>query len=426
MFDLLKKKLTGFIGSITGKQEEPPKEEKPVEEKKEETKKPVLPEREEAIDEQIYEEAKREVEKQEEPIILKEGVQEKPHKAESITDSPHRIEAEPLPVIPERRLEEPAPEKSVVKEEPLPARKEERELTPKLGILSKLKALVTNEVTISQQETDSLFQELEIAMLESDVSIETAQFLVNDLRKRIVGKRVAKSEVQQVIKNEVENALVDLMTEIPSHDVLKEINEKQEKPYVILFLGPNGAGKTTTIAKFAKLLEKNSISCVISASDTFRAAAIEQSVHHGANLNVKVVKHIYGADPSAVAFDAISYAKAHDLQVVLIDTAGRQETNQNLLKEMDKINRVVKPDLKLFIGEAIAGNAIIEQVKKFHELVRVDGIILTKLDCDAKGGTALSLAHETKVPVLYVGVGQGYDDLHSFEPEWIVKNVIAK
>jgi len=172
-------------------------------------------------------------------------------------------------------------------------------------------------------------------------------------------------------------------------------------------------------------LRDQGFSSVISASDSFRAAAIEQAAHHGEKLGVKVVKHAYGADPTAVAFDAVAHAKANNIDVVLIDTAGRQETNFNLVKEMEKMNRVLKPDLRVFVGEAIAGHALVEQVKTFKERVGVDAIILTKLDCDAKGGGVFSVAFESKLPVLFLGVGQEYSDLKDFDANWLVDNILA-
>jgi fused signal recognition particle receptor len=267
---------------------------------------------------------------------------------------------------------------------------------------------------------------LEVALLESDVSFETTQFLLGDLQKRLVGKRVAKNSLAGEVQGEVRNALLDLF---PSEKiVLREAIARKrvsKEPYIILFLGPNGSGKTTTIAKIAKRLRDEGFSSVISASDSFRAAAIEQAVHHGEKLGVKVVKHSYGADPTAVAFDAVAHAKANNLDVVLVDTAGRQETNFNLVKEMEKMNRVLKPDLRVFVGEAIAGHALVEQVKTFKEKVGVDAIVLTKLDCDAKGGGVFSIAFESKLPVLFVGVGQEYADLRDFNADWLVDNVLA-
>jgi len=193
----------------------------------------------------------------------------------------------------------------------------------------------------------------------------------------------------------------------------------------ILFLGPNGHGKTTTIAKFVHMLQKNGFSCVISASDTFRAAAIEQTMEHAERLGVTAIKHQYGADPTAVAFDAIKHAEAKGIDVVLIDTAGRQETDRNLIEQLKKISRVVNPDLKLFVVEGIVGNAVIEQVTQFNAAIPLNGVILTKIDCDAKGGTAISIKKATGIPVLYLGVGQGYDDLVPFTTDYIVSRLMT-
>ncbi|MDE1855610.1 MAG: signal recognition particle-docking protein FtsY, partial [Candidatus Micrarchaeota archaeon] len=174
-----------------------------------------------------------------------------------------------------------------------------------------------------------------------------------------------------------------------------------EMPFKILFIGPNGAGKTTSMAKVAHMLLKNGITCIMSASDTFRAAAVEQTVIHAQRLGIEAVKGIYGADPASVAFDAIAHARARGIDVVLIDSAGRQETNASLIEELKKIVRVTKPDLKLFVGESITGNSLLEQVRALNEAVKLDGIILTKLDVDAKGGNTLSILSETDVPVMF-------------------------
>ncbi|NYZ77371.1 signal recognition particle-docking protein FtsY, partial [Candidatus Micrarchaeota archaeon] len=161
------------------------------------------------------------------------------------------------------------------------------------------------------------------------------------------------------------------------------------------------------------------------ASDTFRAAAIEQISVHADRLGVKVIKRDYGSDPASVAYDAVNYAKAHGIDAVLIDTAGRQDTNINLINELKKMDRVIKPDLKIYIGESIAGNALMEQVASFNREIGVDGVILTKLDCDAKGGTILSVARATGVPILYIGTGQGYDDIELFDAAKIAERIVG-
>ena len=195
-------------------------------------------------------------------------------------------------------------------------------------------------------------------------------------------------------------------------------------PVRVLFLGPNGAGKTTMIAKIAHMLKLNGISCVMSASDTFRAAAIEQTEFHANKVGVPVIKGSYGADPASVAFDAIAYAKSHRISVVLIDTAGRQETNKNLVSEIQKISRITRPDATIFIGESTSGNRIAEQINEFSKSVKIDGIILTKLDCDAKGGSAVSISDITGIPILFFGTGESYDALVEYRPEFIADAVL--
>jgi len=195
-------------------------------------------------------------------------------------------------------------------------------------------------------------------------------------------------------------------------------------PYIICFLGVNGTGKTTTIAKIAHYLKKNNISSVAAASDTFRAAAIEQLSYHMQNIGIRVIKHEYKSDPASVAYDAIQHAKAKDVDVVLVDTAGRQVSNKNLMREMQKIVRVSEPDLIVFVGDSLAGNDALNQAKAFNNSVGIDANILTKFDADAKGGAALSISYETKRPILFVGIGQGYDDLEPFDSELFISNIL--
>ena len=193
-----------------------------------------------------------------------------------------------------------------------------------------------------------------------------------------------------------------------------------------MFIGVNGSGKTLAIGKIAAMLKKQGCSSVMAAGDTFRAGAIEQLSIHADNVGVKIVKHGPGADPAAVAFDAIEHAKAKHKDVVLLDTAGRMQTNVNLMDEMTKIKRVAKPDLIIFVGDALSGNDAVEQAKRFNEAVGIDGVILTKVDTDAKGGSALSVAYTIGKPLLFIGVGQGYEDQIPFEPEWMIENIFSK
>jgi fused signal recognition particle receptor len=190
-------------------------------------------------------------------------------------------------------------------------------------------------------------------------------------------------------------------------------------------VGINGTGKTMTLAKLANMFKKKGYSCVLAAADTFRAGSIEQLEKHGQALGVRVIKHKYGADAAAVAWDAVEHARAQHMNIVLIDTAGRMQTNKNLLDEMEKIYRVVKPDLVLFVGDALAGNDAVEQAEKFNNKVPLNGTILTKVDADVKGGAAISISYVTKKPMIFVGVGQKYQDIEPFELDWFIDKVFG-
>ena len=191
----------------------------------------------------------------------------------------------------------------------------------------------------------------------------------------------------------------------------------------MVFVGLNGSGKTTTIAKLAHLLKENKLKCILVAGDTWRKAAIEQLEEHSKKLDIKIVKHSYESDPTSVAFDGVKMAKAHDFDVVLIDTAGRQHSNKNLIEEMKKIVRIIKPDLKIFVGESISGNDLILQVQEFDKAINLDSIILAKTDVDEKGGAIISATYVTRKPIIYLGSGQTYNDLEKFDKNKIIKSL---
>lgn len=289
----------------------------------------------------------------------------------------------------------------------------------KKGFLSFIKEKVTTK-KIDEKQFEELFWELELALLESNVAVEVIEKIKDDLKEKLVNQPIKKSEINNIITNSLKESIENLF-DIPTFNLLQRIKEK--KPLVICFIGINGSGKTTTIAKVAHLLQKNKISCVMAAADTFRAAAIQQLEEHANNLNIKIIKHDYGADSAAVAFDAVKHAEARHIDAVLIDTAGRLHSNEDLMKEMQKLVRVAKPDLKIFIGESITGNDCVEQAKKFNELIGIDAIILSKADIDDKGGAAISVSYITKKPILYLGTGQTYDDLKEFNKEDIIKSL---
>ncbi len=277
-----------------------------------------------------------------------------------------------------------------------------------------------SKVKISEKEFDVYAEELKMLLLENNVAFEVAEEVIKKLREDIVGKEFLKKEIEEEIKESLKNIIKEILVE--PFDLSEKIKGK-DGPYVILFCGINGSGKTTTAAKIAESLKKKGLSIVLAAGDTFRAASIEQLKKHGEKLGIKVIAQDYGSDPAAVGFDAINYAKKNKIDCVLIDSAGRMHTAKNLLKEIEKIVKVCKPDLKIFVGESITGNDAIEQVKSFNWSIGIDGIILTKADIDEKGGTALSVGHVTKKPILYLGTGQEYEQIEPFDKKKFIERL---
>jgi len=299
---------------------------------------------------------------------------------------------------------------------------EKREIEPRLTIGTKLKKAIVRKAVIKEEDIHSLLEEFTLSLLEADVAISVAEKIAEDIKKRLVGKELSgKDDVKKISESAIRESLRDVLKQ-EKIDFVSHV--KHKKPYVILFLGPNGHGKTSTIGKMAKYLQKNHLSSVIAAADTFRAASIEQVEKIAGRVGVKVIKQNYGSDPAAVCFDAIKYAEAHKVDAVLIDTAGRSELNINLMEQMKKIVRVAKPDMKIYIGEALAGNAALEEAKKFNEAIGLDGIIMTKVDCDVKGGSLLSVAYIVKKPVLFITTGQELDNIVPFDDNWFIEKVI--
>lgn len=276
------------------------------------------------------------------------------------------------------------------------------------------------KVKISEKEFDVYAEDLEMLLLENNVALEVAEKIISELKDRIIGKEFLKREVESEVRDFFREIIEEIL--LPPYDFAEKVKEG-ESPYVILFCGVNGTGKTTTIAKVADYLKGKGIVSVLAAGDTFRAASIEQLKTHGERLGVKVISHTYGSDPASVGFDAIAYAKKNKIDCVLIDTAGRMHTAKNLLKEMEKIVKVCTPDLKIFVGESITGNDILEQVRSFDWAIGIDGIVLSKADIDEKGGTALSVGYVTKKPILYLGTGQEYDKFETFDKQKFVEKL---
>jgi fused signal recognition particle receptor len=277
--------------------------------------------------------------------------------------------------------------------------------------------------TISEEKLDELLWDLEVGLLESDVAYTVIESIKNDIKEEIKYASIQKGQINTIIEQVLKHAITHVL-ESNTLDFNKYISTS-EKPVVIMFVGVNGSGKTLSIGKMATMLKKQGYSCVMAAGDTFRAGAIEQLNIHADKVGVKIIKHGPNADPAAVAYDAIEHAKAKHKDIVLLDTAGRMQTNINLMDEMAKIKRVAQPDLILFVGDALSGNDAVEQAKRFNEIVGLDGVILTKVDTDAKGGSALSVAYTIGKPLLFIGVGQGYEDQIPFDAQWMINNIFG-
>ena len=276
------------------------------------------------------------------------------------------------------------------------------------------------------KDLDKVLDEFHMTLLESDIALPAADYIRDQLKLRIEQLQFARfSDPRGQVRGILQEILLSVLEKPGRVDFFRLVEEKKKKgeQLIVVFVGVNGTGKTTSIAKLAHILQKKRYSVILAAGDTYRAGSIQQLEEHARRIGVKTIKHDYGADAAAVAFDAVNYARAHGVNVVLIDTAGRMQTNKNLLEEMRKIVRVTKPDLTVLVVDALTGNDALEQGKVFGEAVKIDGIILAKLDADVKGGSSISLSYILGRPVLLVGTGQGYDDLETFQAKEIVRNM---
>ncbi|MBX8633853.1 MAG: signal recognition particle-docking protein FtsY [Candidatus Thermoplasmatota archaeon] len=304
-------------------------------------------------------------------------------------------------------------------------------LKKRLGLLKDDSAKPVSETAIgeegkkiSDEKLDEICWELELGLLESDVAQGVASEIIAGMKKELRGKRIARGHdlakaIEASLKENVKKILSEYSVDFDS------VVAGTERPTKIMFVGINGTGKTTAVAKLANMLKKKGYTVIIAAGDTFRAGAIEQLKVHGEALDVRIVSHEHGGDAAAVAYDAIEHAGARHRDFVLIDTAGRMQTNNNLMDEMKKIKRVAEPHITIFVGDALAGNDMIEQAKKFDEAVGVDMVILTKIDADAKGGSALSVTRAIRKPIVFLGTGQKYEDLMPFRPEWMAERLVS-
>ena len=381
MFDSLKSKLKGIFKKAPAEIADVPTEEPssvPIEEKREETTPSVPPA-----------EVPQPTKKDEEPIV----------KASE-------------PVV------EQAPPKTLSRKEQMKLEKESK----KKGVVDEMLTDSLLGKKIKDESLDDFLWELEIALLEADVALPVVEEIKEGVRENLIGKKFTRDHtLEEIVELSIKDAVRNVLK-------LNEFDfdawfKGQERPTSIMFVGINGTGKTTAIAKIANRLMKDGYTVVLAAGDTFRAGAIEQLSIHADKLGCKIVKHSQDADPAAVAFDAIEHAKAKKKDAVLIDTAGRMQTNNNLVDEMKKIVRVSKPSLKIFVGDSLAGNDAVEQAKAFDQAIGVDAIILTKIDADSKGGAALSIAHTIGKPIAFVCNGQEYDDIVKFNTEWMISRL---
>ncbi|RLF22016.1 MAG: signal recognition particle-docking protein FtsY [Thermoprotei archaeon] len=297
------------------------------------------------------------------------------------------------------------------------------------SLKNKLKAFIREISTkeLDEKSLSSSAEKLKFLLVENDVALPVAEKLVQDLISSLKGLRISRGEdVYKFTVKSLRESLMKMLSSAPTIDLVEEARKRkgEGKVFVLMFVGPNGHGKTLTVAKVANMLLKNGLSVVFACSDTFRAGAEEQLEVHASRLGVKAIKHRYGADPAAVAYDAVAHAKSRGISTVLIDTAGRLQTDKGLMDELRKIARVTKPDLKILVVDALTGNDAYDMALRFNEAVSIDGAILTKVDADVKGGAAISITAVTGKPVLYLGVGQGYDDLQPFDPKWLVDKIL--
>lgn len=297
---------------------------------------------------------------------------------------------------------------------------------PKRTVRRAIKKIIFRK--LSPEDLEDIIWDLEVSLLESDVALPVVAYVTEKLKSELAEKKIkADEDPKKVVTEILRKILLEVLTPKEKLDLLKLIKEKRKtgNPAVIVFVGINGTGKTTTIAKLGKFLKDRGFKVVLAAADTFRAAGIEQIEIHAQRLQIPVVKQRRGADAAAVAYDAIQHAKANGYDVVLVDTAGRMQTDVNLMDEMKKIVRISKPDAVIFVGDALAGNDAVEQAKSFNEAVGISGSILCKMDADARGGAALSVAYVTGKPIIFLGTGQSYDDIIEFKPEEIVNILLG-
>ncbi|WP_336134893.1 signal recognition particle-docking protein FtsY [Natronomonas amylolytica] len=332
---------------------------------------------------------------------------------EEESDEPEAEAGESVPEESAETAEEPAAEPDADEEDDGP------------GLAKKAALAATGRTVITEEELEEPLEQLELELLQGDVEMSVANAITDRIHEELVGETRKQVESgEQVVERAIAEALRDVIS-VGQFDFEQRIAET-DKPVVVVFTGVNGVGKTTTIAKMSRWLEERGYSSVMANGDTYRAGANEQIEEHADALDTKIITHEQGGDPAAVIYDAVEYAEANDVDVVLGDTAGRLHTSNDLMAQLEKIDRVVDPDLTLFVDEAVAGQDATNRAKEFNDAAEIDGVVLTKADADSQGGAAISIAHVTGKPILFLGTGQGYDHLERFDPDEIVDRLLRE
>ena len=285
---------------------------------------------------------------------------------------------------------------------------------------AKFREKITNVIVGNPNLDEDFLDELEESLIISDIGIDTTEKIMEQLRERVNARYITKPEE---VQKALESVIADLVDKGERNQLCKE------NPLIILMIGINGGGKTTSIGKIANLCQKSGRSVMLAAADTFRAAAAEQLQQWGERIGVRVIRHEEGTDPSAVIYDSIQAAKAAGTDVLICDTAGRLQNKKNLMKELEKMNRIIDQDggggstITQQLVKNITGKNAVSQAQEFSEIAEITGLVLTKLDGTARGGIAITVTDQFDIPIKYIGVGEGIDDLLEFNPTQFAEEI---
>lgn len=285
---------------------------------------------------------------------------------------------------------------------------------------AKFREKITNVIVGNPNLDEEFLDELEESLIISDIGIDTTEKIMEQLRERVNARYITKPEE---VQKALESVIADLVDKGERNQLCKE------NPLIILMIGINGGGKTTSIGKIANLCQKSGRSVILAAADTFRAAAAEQLQQWGERIGVRVIRHEEGTDPSAVIYDSIQAAKAAGTDVLICDTAGRLQNKKNLMKELEKMNRIIDREYPeahretLLVLDSTTGKNAVSQAQEFSEIAEITGLVLTKLDGTARGGIAITVTDQFDIPIKYIGVGEGIDDLLEFNPTQFAEEI---